>query len=205
MSTAARTHQSDNLAKWEYPNAFYQRALTRYLDRLHALLASTGARRVLDAGCGEGVVYRAMRARGFRGDWIGIDASAGAVDDARARSPEVTWICGTLDRLPFAPASFDTVLCAQVLEHIPNPHAALNGIAAAAGRQLVVSVPWEPAFRTLTALSIGLGVGRDPGHVNHWTGPRFRTFLSTVGRVATWERTAVYQLAVVDTSRKASA
>jgi hypothetical protein len=66
-------------------------------------------------------------------------------------------------------------------------------------------VPWEPAFRTLTALSITIGVGRDPGHVNFWNGGAFRRFLAPVGRVTHWERTAVYQLAVVDTSSEASA
>jgi 2-polyprenyl-3-methyl-5-hydroxy-6-metoxy-1,4-benzoquinol methylase len=201
----ALEHRSNNLSKWEYPNAVYQRVLTRYLDRLYHLFASTGARRVLDAGCGEGVVYRAMRDRGFRGEWTGVDVSEGAVAYARTRSPEAQWLTAPLDRLPFAPASFDTVLCSQVLEHVPNPHAALNGIADVSSRQLVVSVPWEPAFRTLTALSIAVGVGQDPGHVNFWNGARFRRVLGTVGRVVAWERSAVYQLAIVDTSRNASA
>jgi len=201
----AAAHQSDNLAKWEYPNGLYQRVLARYVDRLYALLVSTGARRVLDAGCGEGVVYRSMRARGFDGEWTGVDVSEGAVAYARSRSPEVPWHVSALHRLPFEAASFDAVICSQVLEHIPGPAASRDGIARVAKRHLIVSVPWEPTFRVLTSLSIALGVGRDPGHVNFWTGPALRTFLATSGTVSHWERSTVYQLAIVDTSRKTSA
>jgi SAM-dependent methyltransferase len=202
--STAVAHQSNNLSKWEYPNALYQRVLALYLDRVHGLLVATGARRVLDAGCGEGVVYRAMRERGFRGEWTGADVSEGAIAYARSRSPDVPWHIAALDRLPFEPGGFDVVLCSQVLEHVPNPSAARNGIARVA-RQLIVSVPWEPAFRTLTALSIFAGVGRDPGHVNFWSSRGFRAFLAESGRVRHWERCSVYQLAIVDTSARFSA
>jgi ubiquinone/menaquinone biosynthesis C-methylase UbiE len=200
-SAIAAPHTSNNLRKWEYQNGLYQRVLTRYLDRMHALLVATGARRVLDAGCGEGVVYRAMRARGWSGEWTGVDLSEAAIEYARQRSPEAMWHAGRLDALPVAPRSFDLAFCSQVLEHIPEPAASRDGMARAA-RRLLVSVPWEPAFRTITALSVAVGIGQDPGHVNFWNRRSFTRFLQPAGTVAHWERSAVYQIALVDVSTR---
>jgi len=48
-------------------------------------------------------------------------------------------------RLPFAPASFDTVTALHVLEHLPadEPAAALARLCAAARRRVIVAVPLE--------------------------------------------------------------
>jgi SAM-dependent methyltransferase len=192
-------HDSNNLRKWEYGNGIYQRALSRYLDRLGALLLRTGAGTVLDAGCGEGFVQRAMRARGFSGAWTGVDASAGAVAFAAERAPRDSWRVGDLRALPDPSASYDVVLCSQVLEHIPDPTHVRDELARVTGRWLLISVPLEPVFRTACALSIALGIGQDPGHVNFWTPTAFRRFLEPAGRLVTWERTTAYQLALVET------
>lgn len=192
-------HDSNNLRKWEYGNGIYQRALSRYLDRLGALLLRTGAGTVLDAGCGEGFVQRAMHQRGYGGRWTGVDASPGAVAFAAERAPTHTWRVEDLRALPDARASYDAVLCSQVLEHIPEPARVRDELARVTNRWLLVSVPLEPIFRTACALSIALGIGQDPGHVNFWTPAGFRRFLEPVGRLVTWERTTAYQIALVET------
>jgi hypothetical protein len=63
---------------------------------------------------------------------------------------------------------------------------------------LLISVPFEPVFRTLTWCSIKLGLGGDPGHVNHWSPEKFRAFIRHVGRVHCWDRSTIYQIALVD-------
>lgn len=192
-------HDSNNLRKWEYGNGIYQRALTRYLDHLGALLLRTEARTVFDAGCGEGFVQRAMQERGYSGRWTGVDASPGAVAFAAERAAAHEWRVGDLRALPDATASYDAVLCSQVLEHIPEPEQIRDELARVTSRWLLISVPLEPLFRTTCALSIAIGVGQDPGHVNFWTPAAFRRFLAPVGQLVRWERTTVYQLALVDT------
>lgn len=191
-------HDSNNLRKWEYGNGIYQRALTRYLDRLGRLLMRTEARSVLDAGCGEGFVQRAMQERGYAGRWTGVDSSPGAVAFAAERAPAHLWRVADLRSLPDEGASYGAVLCSQVLEHIPEPERVRDELARVTSRWLLVSVPLEPLFRTACALSIAIGVGQDPGHVNHWTPAAFRRFLEPVGQLVTWERTTVYQLALID-------
>ncbi|MBX3133607.1 MAG: methyltransferase domain-containing protein [Gemmatimonadaceae bacterium] len=199
MATSILDHESNNLRKWEYGNGIYQRVLGRYLDRVAWQVQQLAPRRVLDAGCGEGFVYRGLRQRGVSASvWLGVDISHGAVAYAAARSPEATWRAADLSALDLPDRCVDLVLCSQVLEHIPNPERVRDELTRVSSRWLLVSVPLEPIFRTLCALTIVAGIGQDPSHVNFWSPRAFRSFLKPVGRLASWTRTSVYQIALVD-------
>jgi SAM-dependent methyltransferase len=153
---------------------------------------------VLDAGCGEGYVYRGLRTRGVAARWQGVDLSDGAVAFAAARSPEASWAAADLRRLPLPDRHADLVLCSQVLEHIPSPEQVRDELARVSARWLLISVPLEPIFRSICALTVATGVGQDPGHVNFWSPRQFRSFLRPAGRLAHWEWTSVYQIALVE-------
>lgn len=198
MATSVLRHDSNNLRKWEYGNGVYQRVLGHYLDRMAAQVRRLGPASVLDAGCGEGYVYRGLRARGVTARWQGVDLSDGAVAFAAARSPEAAWSAADLRRLPLPDRQADLVLCSQVLEHIPSPEQVRDELARVTARWLLISVPLEPFFRGICALSVAAGVGQDPGHVNFWSPRQFRRFLRPVGRLAHWEWTSVHQIAVVE-------
>jgi 2-polyprenyl-3-methyl-5-hydroxy-6-metoxy-1,4-benzoquinol methylase len=202
MATSVLVHDSNNLRKWEYGNGLYQRVLARYLDRMADLLARANPEAVLDAGCGEGYVYRGLTARGVRASWGGVDASAAAVEFAAARNTECAWSVGDLRRMSQASASADLVLCSQVLEHIPQPERVRDELARVSAKWLLLSVPLEPVFRSICALTVAAGVGQDPGHVNFWTPRAFRNFLRPVGRLAHWEWTSVYQIALVEVTTR---
>jgi 2-polyprenyl-3-methyl-5-hydroxy-6-metoxy-1,4-benzoquinol methylase len=78
---------------------------------------------VLDCGCGEGWLGRRLRDRGCRVTGIEREPHAAAV--AACHLDRV--LCGTLET--FLPAletgSFDCVVCADVLEHLADPWAAV--------------------------------------------------------------------------------
>lgn len=86
---------------WDYYPTYLAKlgAVRRFLD---ALPAGT---RVLDAGCGEGVLVDEYSARL---DIVGVDANYS--------SGRVTH--GSVTALPFPDASFDRALCLDVLEHL---------------------------------------------------------------------------------------
>ncbi len=63
-------------------------------DLVVALLAATGGRSVLDAGCGTGRVSIELARRGYA--VTGVDADPAMLDAARAKAPELTWINGDL-------------------------------------------------------------------------------------------------------------
>ena len=82
--------------------------------------------RVLDVGCGTGVVTRDIAARvGNRGAVTGVDPSRALLAVARRRAradasaPRPTFRLGDGLALPFAPASFDVTLAVTVLLHVP--------------------------------------------------------------------------------------
>ena len=68
--------------------------------------------------------------------------------------------------MPFEDDSFDLVLCLEVLEHVPEPGAALAELARVCCGRIVLSVPDEPWFR-LGSLARGKylrGLGDHPEH-----------------------------------------
>ena len=105
----SRDHRSANQRKWEFQCSPYQHHLKLYLDRMYYYLNLSGAERVLDAGCGEGFVYRAMRKRGYSGEWCGFDFSHEAVEIARQASPEAEWHEASVYQIAFAAQIFDLV------------------------------------------------------------------------------------------------
>ena len=79
---------------------------------------------VLDVGCAEGGNAEALRARGAT-RIAGIEIDEAFAAKARERLDEV--ITGSVeDDLPWPPASFDTILCYDVLEHLRDPWTALG-------------------------------------------------------------------------------
>jgi SAM-dependent methyltransferase len=75
-----------------------------------------GAARILDAGAGEGALSDALCRRGYQ-------VVACEISPSRFRAFGVPCIRADLNaRLPFADASFDGVVSAEVLEHLENPH-----------------------------------------------------------------------------------
>jgi SAM-dependent methyltransferase len=198
-----QSYQSANLKKWEFDNSLYQKHLKLYLDHMYRYLKLSGAVKVLDVGCGEGVVYRAMRERGWVGEWTGLDYSTEAIEYAQKNSPEAQWQAGSAYELPFSSDQFDLVFCSEVLEHLPSPQLVLDECARVAGDWLLISVPREPLFRTLTWISTTLRIGGDPGHVNYWSAAGFRKFVSHAGQLHTWDWTTIYQIALVELQKVA--
>ena len=94
-------------------------------------LGDPGGRLVLDAGCGGGLVARELAAAGA--EVVGVDRSMGSLGVARRavdRSTGLFWPAqGRLERLPFAAGSFDAVVAADVLEHLPDLPAAVADLA----------------------------------------------------------------------------
>jgi SAM-dependent methyltransferase len=67
--------------------------------------------RVLDVGCGTGVLARAAARRvGPDGAVAGVDPNPGMLAVARRTEPSIDWRAGTAESLPFADQSFDHVV-----------------------------------------------------------------------------------------------
>ncbi|MCA9658768.1 MAG: class I SAM-dependent methyltransferase, partial [Myxococcales bacterium] len=158
-----------------------QRALIAHFKR-HALRLTrrTGPRSILDVGCGEGYMLAAIADAGVDAELAGLDLSAPAIADARAR-------LGDRARLEVRDAreladlgeQFDMVMMLEVLEHLPDPATMLPLLGRLARSHVLLSVPWEPFFRGLNLLR-GKNIsalGNDPEHIQHWGRRSFVRFV----------------------------
>jgi SAM-dependent methyltransferase len=96
--------------------------------------------RLLDVGCGGGLLLGMMRERGFRVTGMDISPQAAAIAWKRQRVPA---LAGLLERCPLRPRSFSCVTMFHVLEHLIDPGAYLDAAREllAPGGCLVVQVP----------------------------------------------------------------
>lgn len=98
----------------------------RFVDALDVRPGHT----VVDVGCGPGTDLAALAdAAGTGGSVIGVDRDLRMLDEARRRlasRPTVDLRPGDIERLPFAAASADRARVDRVLQHVPDPAAAIS-------------------------------------------------------------------------------
>ncbi|MCU1491803.1 MAG: methyltransferase family protein [Acidimicrobiaceae bacterium] len=105
--------------------------------------ALAGCRRVLDLGCGEGQVSRAVSAEIGRGAVVvGLDPSAAQLANAWVAGGPPQYVRGKGEQLPFADGTFDGVCCCLVIEHADDVDAVLAEVArvVAVGGRFVLLV-----------------------------------------------------------------
>ena len=99
-----------------------------YIDIRHPVAAC----RVLDVGCGGGLLSEALHDRGAQ--VTGIDVTQTALEagkqHAQARGINVQYRNTTVEALADeAPPAFDIIVCMELLEHVPDPAAVVNACA----------------------------------------------------------------------------
>jgi len=90
----------------------------RLIDSVLRLGKFRGGAKVVDLGCGSGVFTDALRRRGYR--CTCVDLSPKLVAIARQKYPEIEFIEGDVEGLPFPEASFDAVLLSGLVHHLPD-------------------------------------------------------------------------------------
>ena len=118
---------------------------------------------LLDAGCGEGrhcfgALERGARVVGLDLDLESLRKAAGALRfRGRQKGALAAMLQGDAFRLPFADASFDRVICAEVMEHVHDYRAAARELARVTrpGGRVAVTIP------TATSEQLYLRLGDD--------------------------------------------
>lgn len=138
----------------------------------HAAPLAAGTR-VLDCGCGEGYGTALLAERATLS--VGLDREPEVVAYATAKYREAdraAFVAASADQLPFAEASFDVIVCFQVLEHLPDPLAFLHEV-----RRLLAP---GGVFMLTTPNLLVTGARPNPHHVHDYTPNDLRALLERV-------------------------
>jgi len=145
----------DQADRWE--DLYRSRAAFR--DRLSLFSEALASRvpppgRILDLGCGPGVMSLSFAAQGYR--VIGVDAAPRMIERAEGERRQhnmdrVHFSVMDATRPGFARESFDAVVCSSVIEYIPDDVALLQQIAVLLrpGGWVLVSVPHSASVLAL--------------------------------------------------------
>jgi SAM-dependent methyltransferase len=119
---------------WEQNARWWQREFTagadpEYEEQIIPLVERhlSGARRVLDVGCGEGQIAR--RAVSIGVDAVGVDPTAGQIVEAVHRGGGVAYLQAAAEHLPFRDGAFDAVVMCLVIEHLDSFEPAIEEMA----------------------------------------------------------------------------
>lgn len=136
--------------------------LVNYLDRLAVVPAIQHIRqvaraamhiddgdRLLDAGCGLGEEARELaKLVGATGEVTAVDLSKALIAEAQERDngAGVRYAVGDINALEFTDGSFDAVRSERVIQHLPDPDAAiaeLIRVTTPGGRVCVIDTDWD--------------------------------------------------------------
>ena len=119
-------------------------------ERVHWMCAQVRGRDVLDIGCSQGIVTLLLGREGFK--VMGVDIEAEAIAYAQAELQQepsevqarVSFIHADAASFAFEPASFDSVILGEVLEHLVQPERLLAAACRAvkAGGRIILTTPF---------------------------------------------------------------
>jgi SAM-dependent methyltransferase len=129
---------------------------------------------VLDVACGTGVVARAAReVAGPGGRVVGVDINPVMLEVAQGARPDLEWVHGDAENLPFEDAEFDVALCQSALFFFADPGRAVAEMAR------VVVPGGVVALQTYAPLAEQPAYGPFVELVARHAGPESRVLLGT--------------------------
>jgi SAM-dependent methyltransferase len=147
-------------AEREYAQPWRRDALDRKFARtLELVQGQLPCDAFLDAGCGDGRYLVAIAQSNVAPQRIvGTDISERILQTARAAAAprDVELVRANLEALPFEDASFDVVLCAQVIEHLLDARAGVSELARVLRRGGALVLTTDNA-RNLVTRALHLG------------------------------------------------
>lgn len=196
-STSASFNES------RYGNIRFVAEDVKFDDRVQTvldLIRATGAKRILDVGCGDGFMSQEFRKMGMY--VIGVDASPGAVETAKSRCDEAYVADLGNARLPLPDGCADLIWAGEIIEHVFDTETFVEDLlrVLSPGGRLILSTPNLASWINRVSLVLGqqpffteLGVrksnwgsflrkpGEPAGHIRNFTPNGLRHLVVSCG------------------------
>jgi SAM-dependent methyltransferase len=160
MAEPERWQVSANAAE-VYESCFVPAIFAAWAGRVADAAAIGTGDKVLDVGCGTGVLAReALRRVGKEGRVVGLDLNEGMLAVAARTEPGIEWRLGAAEDLRFEDRSFDVVVSQFALMYFPDRVAALREMwrTVAPGGRLAVaawaSIAHARGYRLLVDIAV---------------------------------------------------
>jgi 3' terminal RNA ribose 2'-O-methyltransferase Hen1 len=177
----------------EAPPAEHARLRDLRIAAVLSALTASGARRVLDLGCGDGRLLAGLLANGQFEEIVGVDASAAALERAARRlrldemaprqRDRVRLLQGALTYSDRRLAGYDAAVLMEVIEHVdPDRLGALEHAVFSAAAPATVIVTTPNAEYNAHYPGLPAGAMRHPDHRFEWTRAEFRAWAEMAAR-----------------------
>ena len=139
------TNYEDRIADKRWKSKYPLRAYAHEKQYERALSFVNKGMKVLDAGCGDGVLSLMMAEKGAL--VTGVDLSVPNIDVCKKRAKDkelenaVSFLIGDAEKLPFPDNSFDLVVSSHVLEHLPDFDQGFKEIMRVTKKRAVIAIP----------------------------------------------------------------
>lgn len=145
-------------------------------NEIRSILQQSGAKKILDAGCGPATELTSYKTHGLNVEYLGMDRSVYMLDIAKDRHPKAKFIKGDITQVPFRDNTFDAVLLKHVLEHLPNyRQAVIEGVRTSKG---IIVIDF---FHKLIPGNLDIYLKDFRGFFNNWySKSKFEEYLSTL-------------------------
>ena len=130
-----------------------------YIDqrwqRLSLPFSEVPVKRILDLGCGEGILHQYLRTKEIAYTYFGIDPSLSRVPENVSKEQGAHFVRAAGEKLPFLDKSFGLVFCNALLHHLPDVYKVLGEAIRVCCDQGQIAII-EP--NRLHPLNVGLAV-----------------------------------------------
>jgi ubiquinone/menaquinone biosynthesis C-methylase UbiE len=100
-------------------DVFTPESSARLVDAFVRLSGLAPGAQVADLGCGSGAFTHLLARKGYA--CVGLDISPKLVELGRRKYPDVEFLEGDVEHLPFPDASLDGILLSGIVHHLPDP------------------------------------------------------------------------------------
>ena len=172
--------------------------MRHYYSTLYWIISTTNPKKILDVGCGEGILTAKIKARYSDITIEGMDVEQNIINEAGGLFKGIGFSVGSVYELAKKLNTYDMITCLEVLEHLEYPTRAIKEMKRATKKYCVFSVPYEPYWRIANIFrgAYLMQLGNTRGHIQHWNKNEFRKLLKKQFKEVVILRSLLWNFAV---------